>query len=567
MSLLVLLFSLSSLLSLPLMAADDLPDTWEKEIKELSAENQEQARRMAEDLQESLNTKKGRLYMNFEQGMYQDVLSKPGFSSAGDCSRTSAGKVGGKSAPACQKVGSVGAETEVSATGTVRFQEKQNADLDRLLTVSYEVTYKDKDGKSQKGWVPADLVRTTPTEEMKESSAWFSGISDWIGKKCDAVREKFGDSKPLQGNNIRDMDDVHSAAKKWAEDERRTKDPLSQVAAKISPLIGQCVVPMKENEKRDQKTKSFTPQMDRDDFEGPKNQKAQHPVVYDQKVLPELMKNFSTARDLNIPHLNARSLIEIDSLARTIYAEMQGCVPIGAEYPMAVARVMKNRESMMANKPGKKKEFIYQQEPQWPGKSLSTQAASSPVQFTSWNLDMIDFDELREARGDRAADLIRSGKSRKEANIQARKEIAPDPNTKEYYKFNKSGLLHTLCPPSDPNKPDWSGQVPPDPNQLAIWKTVVKIATDAVLYPKEFDKKTSQLEGIAHYTSDRSSFYDMKQVCPSIEGKKLTNNRCLNLWVPPNSNLLSDPALVCGTPKKDKSATKTQRGSVSKKRK
>ncbi len=537
-----LLFSATLALILfaaPAFAGDSLAPGWEKEIQALSSENQSQARRMAEDLQEVLqdDSKNNRVYMNFDAGMSQEVFTRPGFSTPEECRSAPAVKSGKKSTPGCVTLGSVDVDSNIRSTGAVQFSEKTNSELEKVLNVSYEVTF-DDNGIMKTGWIPADLVRMSKEEPTFGSRMMdkISSASNWITRQCDELRNGMRKPGLFSGNNINHLGEVHSSAKKWDEDEKRTKAPVDAVASKIAPMIGQCMI-------------SNAPRISRDDFSNPKNKKADQPIIYDEKVLPTMMQNFGKARDLNIPHLNAQSLVEIDSLARTIYAEMQSCVPIGSEYPMAVARIIKNRQKRVQEAPGSATEFLYEKDPHWPGKSISSKAAASPVQFSCWNLDIIDSDALKKARSERADQLKTKGLSAKEAASQARKEIQPNAQTKQYYRFNNTGLLHTLCPPAHSPEPDYTGDTPAK-NQAAIWKSILKIATEATLYPKEFDKKTSHLEGIRHYTSDRTSFYDMKQVCPSIEGKQITNNRCLNLWVPPKSKMASGPSMACPSSKK-----------------
>jgi hypothetical protein len=552
MSQMFMLFSILTTLHLmvsPLLAADmTLPANWEKEIQQLSTENQAQARQMADDLQEVLKASgsNNRIYMNFDQGMTQNVFSKSGVSTSEECAAVPTKKAKKAQSLGCQTIGSVSTESEVSATGTVRFSERTNSELEKILNISYEVTYKEN-GVTKKGWIPAELVSTTKPEES--GPGFWQSAGDWIKKQCSKLRLGNDGPSVLPGNNIDHLNEVHSATKKWADDEKRIKAPVEDVANRIAPLVGKCVVPMKTVEDKKAKGgKRTVPDIERSHFAAPKNSQAEHPVIYDEKVLPVVTKNFVAARDLNIPHLNAQTLIEIDSLARTIYGEMQGCVPMGSEYPMAVARVIKNRQTNIENVPGKSAEFIYQQDPHWPGKNINTKVSSSPIQFSSWNLDIIDTETLKEARSDYAADLTMKGESKKTANERALKEIRSNPKTKEYYRFNDTGLLHTLCPPSHPPEPYWKGESPPA-DQIAIWKSILKIATEATLYPKEFEAKTNSLKGIRHYTSDRTSFYGMKEVCPSIEGKQIIRKKCLNLWVPDDSKLVQDPQMQCNRPR------------------
>jgi hypothetical protein len=163
-----------------------------------------------------------------------------------------------------------------------------------------------------------------------------------------------------------------------------------------------------------------------------------------------------------------------------------------------------------------------------------TRVASSPVQFSAWNKDIIDFDALKEARENRAKQLQKQkrGLSSFQAMKQAQEELKPDPQTKEFYKFNESGLKHTLCPPSDMNKPYYDGHLP-SKNLNEIWKQTLQAAVEASLYPEKFNRRTDSLKHVLHYTSGRNSFYNYQQVRPSVEGQKINSDRCLNLWVKP----------------------------------
>ena len=89
-------------------------------------------------------------------------------------------------------------------------------------------------------------------------------------------------------------------------------------------------------------------------------------------------------------------------------------------------------------------------------------------------------------------------------------------------------LAHALCPPSDKNKPFWSGAKPSKEEQ-DIWENTLRIATEAVLFPKKFNARTSQLKQF-HYTSGMDSFFGMKQVFPWIADRKVSKNACVQVW-------------------------------------
>ena len=368
---------------------------------------------------------------------------------------------------------------------------------------------------------------------------------------CEA--ETFGDycrhiSNFLTGSSdvyTPNMSDVHSVTKKAIEDAKREKISVKETADKIGGLVGRCVIdPPDEIEPS----------------------KLKGPINYDSLVLPYMtgLKAFPTvagpnstdvgkseiplmvqARDLNIPGLNAQSLIEIDALARTIYAEMAECAPIGDEYLLAVARVIKNRANAVETKRGeiyfkdpnassKKllkagREFINKEEIHWPGKNITSKVTSSPVQFSAWNSYVIDFDSLRAARRAEIKKLSKKMSVAK-ATQKAEAEIKPNAKTRKFYKFNESGLLQTLCPPSDKTKKFYSGGKP-SAALNSIWKSTLRVAVEAALYPEEFNARTSQLANVLNYTSNREEFLEFEQVHPKIDGRKIDNDRCLNLWV------------------------------------
>ena len=359
---------------------------------------------------------------------------------------------------------------------------------------------------------------------------------------CQFVSRWFGYSNIYTPN----MSDVHSVTKKAIEDAKREMETVEKTADKIGPLVGRCVLDP-PNEVSEGHLKG--------------------PINYDSLVLPYMTgaKFFTSksdkmnsaeleaplilqARDLDIPGLNAHSLVEIDSLSRTIYAEMAKCAPIGNEYLLAIARVIKNRAKAVETKRGEimtknpkashksllnaGKEFITYEDQHWPGKDTTSKVSSSPVQFSAWNSYVIDFNALDGAR---KAEIKRLSKkmSAAQARKKAEEDIKPDAKTHQFYKFNESGLLQTLCPPSNKTKKFYTGGKPSESMQ-AIWRSTVQVAVEAVLYPKQFSARTRQLSKVLNYTSDRQEFYDFEQVYPRIDGRKIDNNTCLNLWVNTN---------------------------------
>lgn len=517
------------------------------------------------------------IYPDIIPGAKLEILSAPGFRSATECNSK------------CKLEYALPYDQEIVATGKKQVRSFEDQDGDTVLEeyIEIETTV---GLKAVKGWVPADLTshdRPSADPSMDDkTNAWFSTTplaraepqQNGFMKFCSGIKNfVFGSSIYEPGKS-----DIHSVSDKMKEDAAREKIPLYQTTKIVEQLIGKCAI---ENPKN----------LSEADLKGP--------ISYDTFVLPTLMQQkfsiykkekddailvtqspMSHVRDLNIPNLNAQKLIEIDALARTIYAEMAGCIPIGAQYGMAVARVIKNREAAvekgrkelaelkkkypnrtdLPEKPRDETEFLWEKSAlHWPGKSLTTKLASSPVQFSGWNNHIIDFEELKKARKARQKELIASGTKPAEAVELANEEIKSNSKTLKYYKFNKSGMLHTLCPPSRADENYYDGRKP-YPELLAIWHNTIKIAVEATLYPEQFAKKTDSIKDVLHYTSGRSSFLNF---CPMngavVDGKKLESNRCLNLWIDPERSKVDcqKPKSKSEEPKKEKStkASKTSK--------
>lgn len=501
------------------------------------------------------------IYPDIIPGAKLQILNLPGFRSFDDCK------------PKCKMETSIPYDQEIVATGQKKIQSFEDQDGDTVVEEYIEV----ETASGVKGWVPADLTsHDRPSEDPSvgdKSNTWFSmrtakrdsTSQGSLEKVCSAAWNFIFPPAKFEPS----ASDMHSVTKKAEEEALRAKLPLYQTTKIVEQLVGKCAVDDPAN-------------ISEADLKGK--------LSYDKLVIPKLINDEVTVykkekkvtvaikqsallhvRDLDIPHLNPQKLIEIDALSRTIFAEMAGCIPIGPQYAMAVARVIKNREkaiedSLIKKEEDRKKnpdkidpkkktkeqsEFLWEKiaTPKtgesdedtekrsikhWPGKNLSSKIATSPVQFSGWNNHIIDSQALKKAREARRKELIRQGKSSAEAAKLAREQIKEDPDTLAYYKFNKSGIQHTLCPPSRADENYYKGEKP-YPELLAIWHNTVKIAVEATLYPEQFAKKTESLKDVLHYTSGRSSFYGF---CPFknpvVDGKKLDSGRCLNLWIDPD---------------------------------
>jgi hypothetical protein len=446
--------------------------------------------------------------------------------------------------PKCQILQSLTYDQQLTATGQKEVRSFEDDDGETVLEEFIEV--ETIEGSNViKGWVPADLTsHDRPTEEPildDSKGAWFSMTPPVKTKEksiggfqqfCNSLIEKFSPKTIYTPN----MNDVHSVSQKAQADELRAKLPLLQTTKIVEQLVGQCAL----DNPKELSEKDLNGPISYDTFVLPKLLNSSVPVYKKEKDQTVVVNQSPVmhVKDLDIPNLNAQKLIEIDALSRTIFAEMGKCMKdgpqYGPKYALAVARVIKNREAAVIKNPKAADEFIWEKTAiHWPGKNLSTKVASSPVQFSGWNNHTIDSVELKKARDVRRRELISRGVKPAAAAMQARQEIKEDPKTLKFYKFNKSGMLHTLCPPSRPDEPYYGGEKP-YPELLAIWHNTVKIAVEATLYPEQFNKKTDSLKDVLHYTSDRSSFYGF---CPFknavVDGKKLESSRCLNLWIDP----------------------------------
>ena len=205
--------------------------------------------------------------------------------------------------------------------------------------------------------------------------------------------------------------------------------------------------------------------------------------LYDNIILNKIMNQKPPAiRTEAGTTVSPEQLAAIDSLSRTIYGEMASCFRYGLEYPMAVARIAVNR----AENQKRAKEFI--RGDHHSSKLPLTKVVTSPTQFNAW---------LRKLNAD--------------ANANPAMKMA-------------------ICPPREgvPSKIDGKK---PTAQELSVWKHTVRIATEAVLFPKAFKKRTDSIKDIYFYTSNMGKFYNMKmQKNRTIAGKPIEQTKCLELW-------------------------------------
>jgi len=494
----------------------------EKNIQSLPENLQEEALSILHKYQalQKLKPADRKIHLDLDDGIPKSVFSKPGFFSTEDCVADSARYKAKNKAQACTSVGWPDNKSNVAPTGNIEFQIEEDQDGHDTLRTYSEIEFSyNRDGKDQKGtgWIAQDFIAfdetTSSYSDIVVKKA--SSIKDWVKESYEEICKKLS-SKPLKAapsneNNLKDIATLSKALKDKADEANKQRRSVAGVASALSSSVGMCML-----KPPDAAPKKFAGNL-----------------AYDQFVLPSL-KKMSLPQDVKNEDgqlLTQKDLIAIDSVARTLYTEMASCAELGSQYQMAVARVLLNREKVMTDIPGSKDEFLTFKDEHNSSKTLLSQAATSPVQFSAWNQKIIDFDKLSQARKGEMKALMSQGVSREKAAERARKTFQPDVESGKFYKDNETGLLHSLCPPSDPQKLCYTGKIP-DPSSNFAWEHSLKVAVEAVLFPKQFDVKTAELKGIKHYTSNRDSFYDYKQVKPAIEGRQISSKVCLNLWRP-----------------------------------
>lgn len=184
--------------------------------------------------------------------------------------------------------------------------------------------------------------------------------------------------------------------------------------------------------------------------------------------------------------ITRQQFMDIDMLSRTLYSEMAKCYKYGLHYPMAVARVAVNRAK--AEDKNLRGEFINYKHRD---KGTLGKVLTDPYMFSAWNKKIKN----------------RDGK------------VIDNPS-----------LDQALCPPQNPSKPFWKGgKEVPSGDEREIWDQTVKVATEAVLFPKNFAGRTNNVKSY-FYTSgmDRD---DMKRMsAPTIEGRSVDKPNCMRFW-------------------------------------
>lgn len=220
--------------------------------------------------------------------------------------------------------------------------------------------------------------------------------------------------------------------------------------------------------------------------------------IYDTEVLTQLRSNraviqstLQRAGQLNgkedpLAGADFEDVVAVDTLARTIYSEMNGCFAQGLQFPMAAAKVALNR-ARLAQQSRASAHFVSRSRAV-ADKPLLSRVLTAPFQFSVWN-------ELG----------------------------ARNPRDKT--------ILMSLCPTkNEASRSNWKG-APPSPADTYAWDMALKIATEAVLFPQEFERKTADVKQ-TYYTSGMPSYQKRKKPVPAplILGRRVESLSCMYLW-------------------------------------
>lgn len=208
--------------------------------------------------------------------------------------------------------------------------------------------------------------------------------------------------------------------------------------------------------------------------------------VFDSYVY-NILKKQKVPRLLNeqMKPMTLDDLVNIDSLARTIYGEMGKCFRKGLQYPIAAALVAINRSE-------NKSRFK-----EWTGSKVKRKVASVPP-LTRIVTTPEKFNNWMAFEGDKV----------------------------------NGPLHHSLCPARAVSKPFWK-TAKASRTEVDIWKNSVRIATEAVMFPTRFKSRSPAMRNINFYTSGMGQYNNYVQIFPFVNDRPLENFDCIEIWKEP----------------------------------
>ncbi len=384
--------------------------------------------------------KKGQeLFLNTELSSEVGLYSKPGHD-----------EISCVLASNCKSLGLVKKQFPIKSMGEIEIIESMDEHLfpsyDAYIKVQYEETIEGRTNKKE-GWVPADSLSAkelAPLYRHEKKPVVKDSIA--AKKDPDCPPKTPGKTNEQQISKITGQAEAYAIALEKKFDE-------------VFPLVGQCLM-TKPNEQLNFKEK----------------------LTYDEKILPAVKAAAAKSKNPT-----PQQIIEIDAVARTLYAEMAGCYKKGLQYPMAVARIILNRKTYAERKNNGL--FIRLDSPHDSAKLTGARAATEPSQFSTW---------LREINN----------------------------------KANPS-LKHVMCPPSGKKDFYWKNNQVTE-QEKSIWEQSVKIATEMTIYPEELIKRTPGLDNVHYFTSGGARIKGIDQkIQTSIEGRPLNLSSCINVFKNP----------------------------------
>jgi hypothetical protein len=264
-----------------------------------------------------------------------------------------------------------------------------------------------------------------------------------------------------------------AALSKLGEDVRAIHQHLSEeedrlawqiVERKIQPLVGECRMP--------------------ENFQSVRSVSVERKPAFTSVMVPYWEQKSAEWREnppspVTVPgsqkRLDINQLVAIDTLARTLYGEMDRCFENSLGYPKAVAKVTLNRVEALETPSGKKFRFengTKAHAPSWLKDNGFLSVLLDPKQYSTWN-------------------------------------------------NNDNNLKRVLCPPTKSQNRD--------PKGLAIWRQAVQIAIETVLDPEKLRKEAKDVRGF-YYTSGIPFLAGFHSYSSSIDGKTLDSRRCIILW-------------------------------------
>jgi hypothetical protein len=361
--------------------------------------------------------------------------------------------------------------------------------------VFVEVEYYPKNSpkKRKRGWIREDALHREPPRPLYQAPPDPSFQSPPIQEDshtCSSKKDPCVTQTPQPTDTLSEISEALVSPPEDSSHPIALDQTLESAVESIKGYLGHCPLTPSNNFPQDWfQKKNAKPHGRSQNF-------------YDQKALSLLENQWKQTPESERPQIpdpqspekkkpvTKEDLINIDVLARTLYAEMHSCFQRGLQYPMAVAKIALNRSLSETSAYQRTRDQDSQ------SKEALAKVLLAPSQFSVWNYP--------QNRTDR----------------------------------NKTSLM-TLCPTHDPySSQNWKGEAPGD-QDLFAWNQSVRIATETVLFQEQFMKRTEEVTHL-YYTSgqtaripnktlvDRDVFIQDRLVHESK--KKRTPSTCISLW-------------------------------------